>query len=159
MLLNMEILKQIRSQCRKSNKIVVFTNGCFDILHSGHVVYLEAAKRMGDILIIGLNTDSSVSRLKGKNRPVNSQEDRATVLSALRTVDFVCLFDEETPYELIKELQPDILVKGGDYKTEEIVGYDIVKAAGGIVCTVPVVVGKSTTSIINKLNGFIFLAL
>lgn len=126
---------------------VVFTNGCFDILHRGHVEYLAKAADMGDVLVVGLNTDASVKRLKGKGRPVNNEEARALVLASLSFVDAVVLFDEDTPYELIKAIHPDVLVKGADYKPEEIVGYDIVTSYGGTVTTVPLVEGYSTTKL------------
>lgn len=129
---------------------IVFTNGCFDLLHRGHIELLSKASDMGDVLVVGLNTDASVRRLKGENRPVNDEEARALVLAALGSVDAVALFDEDTPYELIKALRPDVLVKGADYKPEEIVGYDIVTANGGVVKTVPLVKGYSTTSIIDR---------
>ena len=132
---------------------VVFTNGCFDILHRGHVEYLAKAADMGDVLVVGLNTDASVRRLKGEGRPVNNEEARALVLASLSFVDAVVLFDEDTPYELIKAIRPDVLVKGADYKVEEIVGYDVVTSYGGKVVTVPLVEGFSTTAV---LNGAVF---
>lgn len=128
---------------------VVFTNGCFDILHRGHVEYLSKAADKGDVLVVGLNTDASVKRLKGEGRPVNNQEARALVLASLGFVDAVVLFDEDTPYELIKAVRPDVLVKGADYKPEEIVGYDIVTSYGGSVETVPLVEGYSTTKLLT----------
>jgi rfaE bifunctional protein nucleotidyltransferase chain/domain len=130
---------------------VVFTNGCFDIVHRGHVEYLSRAADFGDCLVIGLNTDASVSRLKGENRPIVDQESRAILLAALQFVDAVVYFDEDTPYELIKEIQPDILVKGSDYKVEDIVGYDIVTGRGGTVETIDFVEGFSTSDIIEKI--------
>jgi len=136
----------------KARKIV-FTNGCFDILHRGHVEYLAQARDKGDVLIVGLNTDASVRRLKGANRPVNPQEARAMVLASLFFVDAVVLFDEDTPYELIKTVQPDVLVKGADYQPESIVGYDIVTAKGGTVETVALVEGFSTTGIVGLEHG------
>jgi len=129
---------------------IVFTNGCFDIIHRGHIEYLAQARDKGDILIVGLNTDASVRRLKGESRPVNPQEARIIVLASLFFVDAVVLFDDDTPYELIKTIQPDILVKGADYKPEDIVGYDIVTAKGGTVETVELVEGFSTTKIVEK---------
>lgn len=132
--------------------IVVFTNGCFDILHSGHVSYLEQAKRLGTILIVGMNSDESVRRLKGDKRPINSFEERAFVLSHLTSVNYIVKFDEDTPEELIKSIMPDILVKGGDYKVEEIVGYDFVKSYKGRVMTLPLIEGCSTTNIIEKIK-------
>lgn len=137
---------------RQANKSIVFTNGCFDILHRGHVEYLAQASDLGDILIIGLNTDASVRRLKGASRPINNEEARSLLLSALQFVDAIVYFDEDTPYELIKKIQPDVLVKGNDYKPEEIVGYDIVKEKGGVVTTISLVEGFSTTSIASKLD-------
>ncbi len=133
-------------------KKVVFTNGCFDILHLGHIDYLSKAKDLGDVLVIGLNTDLSVQRLKGKNRPVVNEGARAMLLASLLFVDAVVLFDEDTPYELIKSVQPNILVKGSDYKEEDIVGYDIVKSIGGHIKTIDFLEGYSTTSIIEKLK-------
>ncbi|MCR5645010.1 MAG: D-glycero-beta-D-manno-heptose 1-phosphate adenylyltransferase [Bacteroidales bacterium] len=131
---------------------VVFTNGCFDILHRGHVEYLAKAADLGDILVVGLNTDASVRRLKGEGRPVNNQEARALVLASLSFVDAVVLFDDDTPYNLIKTLRPDVLVKGADYQPEDIVGYDIVTSYGGTVTTIPLVEGYSTTNFIERLN-------
>ncbi len=131
---------------------LVFTNGCFDILHAGHVLYLEQAKALGDILIVGLNSDASVKRLKGESRPVNSQQNRSIVLAALAAVDYVIVFDEETPYELIKAIQPDVLVKGGDWSEDSIVGADIVKAKGGEVISLPFWEGLSTTNILKAMD-------
>ena len=136
-----------------NEKKIVFTNGCFDILHVGHVRYLKQASELGDILVVGLNNDDSVKRLKGVDRPVNSEKDRAELLTALGFVDYVVVFDEDTPYNLIKAIQPDVLVKGGDYKPEDVVGKDIVESRGGIVQILPFVEGKSTTGIINKINN------
>ena len=139
------------SMWRFKGEKIVFTNGCFDILHRGHIEYLAKAADMGRHLIIGLNTDSSVKKLKGNNRPVQDEISRATILSSLLFVDAVILFDEDTPYELIKSIKPDILVKGSDYKPEEIAGYDIVIGNGGTVETVDLVQGYSTTNILQKL--------
>ena len=133
-------------------KTIVFTNGCFDILHRGHIQYLAQAAGLGDLLVIGLNTDESVRKLKGPSRPVLDEGTRSVVLASLGFVSAVVLFDEETPYNLIKKIQPHILVKGGDYRAEEIVGYDLVKAHGGQVLTIPLVEGYSSTSIIEKLS-------
>ncbi len=130
---------------------VVFTNGCFDILHRGHVEYLAKAASLADVMVVGLNTDSSVKRLKGSNRPVQDETSRAHILASLSCVSKVVLFDEDTPYELIKYIQPDVLVKGSDYKAENIVGYDIVTAKGGEVMTIDIVDGYSTTAIVRKL--------
>lgn len=130
---------------------IVFTNGCFDIIHRGHVEYLAKAASLGNQLVIGLNSDASVKRLKGASRPVQDENSRALVLASFSFVSKVVLFDEDTPYDLIKLVQPDILVKGGDYQPDKIVGYDIVTAKGGEVVTVDLVDGHSTTSIITKL--------
>jgi len=143
-------LKRLISIYKFQGKEIVFTNGCFDILHRGHIEYLAKSADLGDVLIIGLNTDVSVRKLKGENRPVQDEKSRALILSALRFVDHVILFDEDTPFDLIKELQPDILVKGADYKEDEIVGADVVKKNGGRVETIEFVNGFSTTDILNK---------
>ncbi len=141
-------------ELRKSNpdKKIVFTNGCFDILHIGHIRYLYKASLLGDILVVGINSDSSVRRLKGSDRPINSDADRAELISALAFIDFVVVFDQDTPYELISAVKPDILVKGGDYKPDEVVGKDIVERRGGKLVLTTFVEGKSTTNIINKIN-------
>lgn len=146
-----ESLEQMLAFWRFKGKKIVFSNGCFDILHRGHVDYLSKAADLGDVLIIGINTDSSVHRLKGTTRPINDEQSRALIVAALNFVTAVVLFDEDTPYELIKKVQPDILVKGNDYLPEEIVGYDMVKAKGGEVVTIPLVKGYSTTSIEHKI--------
>lgn len=140
------------SQWRFQNEKIVFTNGCFDILHRGHIEYLAQAASFGTKLVIGLNTDASVKRLKGETRPVNNQQARAILLSSLIFSDKIVFFDEDTPLELIRFVQPDILVKGADCKPEEIVGYDIVKAKGGEVVTIDLTQGYSTTSILSKLG-------
>ncbi|MBE6335370.1 MAG: D-glycero-beta-D-manno-heptose 1-phosphate adenylyltransferase [Lentimicrobiaceae bacterium] len=137
---------------REEGRTIVFSNGCFDILHRGHVEYLSKAADLGDILIIGLNTDDSVRRLKGPSRPVNDEKARAVVLAALEFVDAIMFFEEDTPYNLIKRVQPDVLVKGKDYKAEDIVGYDIVTAKGGKVETIELVDGFSTTKTIEKMR-------
>ncbi len=131
---------------------IVFTNGCFDVLHFGHVHYLLEARKLGDILVIGLNSDDSVRRLKGPSRPINSEKERAFVLAALACVDYVTLFEEDTPEELIKVVKPDVLVKGGDYALDQIVGADFVKANGGTVTTIHFVEGFSSTQIIEQLK-------
>ena len=132
---------------------VVFTNGCFDLLHLGHVRYLEEARSLGDTLIVGVNTDTSVKRLgKDASRPVNPEGDRAALLAALACVDRVVLFEEDTPLELITALQPDILVKGGDYRLEEIVGREVVQARGGEVKVIPLVPGYSTTALLARIR-------
>ena len=133
-------------------KKVVFTNGCFDILHTGHVTCLAKARQMGDLLVVGLNSDDSVRRLKGPERPINDEHSRALLLAALEAVDYVTIFEEDTPYNLICQVKPDILVKGGDYVLDNIVGADFVRQHGGQVCTIPLVEGFSTTSIIDHLK-------
>lgn len=134
----------------REGKKIVFTNGCFDLLHRGHVYYLAKARELGDVLVIGLNSDSSVTRLKGEGRPVNNQNARAEVLGALGMVDHIILFEEDTPLNLIKIVKPDLLVKGGDYRAEEIVGYREVISWGGAVLTIPILEGYSSTSIIER---------
>ena len=146
-------LVTIREQVKREGKTVVFTNGCFDIIHRGHIEYLKKAKALGDVLVVGVNTDASVRRLKGKTRPIVCQGDRAFVLAAFSVVDYVCLFDEDTPYELIKAIVPDVLVKGSDWAIDSIVGKDIVEAAGGTVQTIEFVPDHSTTDIIKKIAG------
>lgn len=140
------------ARARFLNLKIVFTNGCFDILHRGHIEYLAQAASLGDILVLGLNTDASVKRLKGPERPIQNENARAIALAAMSFISYVVLFDEDTPYNLISLVQPDILVKGGDYEPEKIVGYDIVTKKGGKVVTIPFVDGFSTTSIINKMT-------
>ena len=131
---------------------IVFTNGCFDILHLGHASYLADARDLGDVLVVGLNTDESVRRIKGKNRPVKDQHTRALLLASLQVVDLVVLFGEDTPAELIRLVKPDILAKGGDYRKEEIVGYETVTAYGGKIVTIPFVEGQSSSSLIQKIE-------
>ena len=142
-----------RSNYKKDEKIVVFTNGCFDILHAGHVRYLNAAKALGDVLIVGLNSDESVRRLKGKGRPVNPAADRAEVLAALRAVDHVIVFGEATAEELVRQLKPDIYVKGGDYSLETLPEAKIVHSYGGKTVLIPMVEGRSTTNVIRRLQN------
>jgi rfaE bifunctional protein nucleotidyltransferase chain/domain len=144
-------LERLLARLRFLNNKIVFTNGCFDIIHRGHVEYLMKAHELGDVLILGLNSDSSVKKLKGKDRPIQDQESRAKILASISFVSYVVIFDEETPYNLIKIVQPDVLVKGGDYELKNIVGYDIVTGKGGQVLTIPYVEGYSTSFIINKL--------
>lgn len=131
---------------------IVFTNGCFDLLHAGHVLYLESAKNLGDILIIGLNSDASVKRLKGPERPINPEEERSVVLAALEAVDYVVIFDEDTPLELIKQVRPDVLVKGGDWSVDQIVGADEVFSSGGTVRSIDYKEGLSSTNIIKRIR-------
>ncbi|MFN4973340.1 MAG: D-glycero-beta-D-manno-heptose 1-phosphate adenylyltransferase [Bacteroidota bacterium] len=136
---------------RENGDVIVFTNGCFDILHRGHVDYLAKAADQGNKLIIGVNTDASVRTLKGKNRPIQDEESRLQILASLACVDAVILFDEPTPYNLIEALQPDVLIKGSDYKPEDIVGYDIVTARGGHVKTIDFIPGYSTSLIEKRI--------
>jgi D-beta-D-heptose 7-phosphate kinase/D-beta-D-heptose 1-phosphate adenosyltransferase len=147
-IVDLDKLIEIRRRAKLQHQKVVFTNGCFDILHRGHVEYLKKAKSFGDLLIVGLNSDSSVEKLKGKGRPIVPQEDRAEILISLCMVDYVCIFEEETPQKLIGALIPDVLVKGGDYKKEQIVGKEVVESHGGKVLTVKEIKGKSTKSMI-----------
>ena len=137
---------------KKKGKKIVFTNGCFDILHYGHVKYLQEAKNRGDILVVAVNSDSSVKKLKGRSRPVVGQKNRMRVLAALESVDFVTLFGEDTPLKLIKLLKPDVLVKGGDWDKEDIVGGRLVESWGGKVISLPYVKNQSTTNIIDKIG-------
>ncbi len=145
-------LKSQLTEWRKNDQKIVFTNGCFDLLHLGHVDYLAKARDLGHKLIIGLNTDASVSRIKGPSRPVKDQNSRAIILAAMQFVDAVIFFDEETPINLITWVQPDVLVKGGDYTLEGIVGHEIVLAKGGEVKTIPFVEGYSSSKLIAKIT-------
>lgn len=150
---SLESLQRKLAFWRFREKKIVFTNGCFDLLHLGHIDYLAKAASLGNVLIVGLNSDRSVSAIKGPLRPLNDENSRLHIMASLFFVDAVVVFDEPTPYELIKAVQPDILVKGGDYKKEEIVGYDIVTARGGEVITIDLVPGYSTTNIEKKILG------
>jgi D-beta-D-heptose 7-phosphate kinase/D-beta-D-heptose 1-phosphate adenosyltransferase len=157
MLFSRALVTEICDALRSQGKRVVFTNGCFDILHAGHVRYLAAARALGDVLVVGLNTDASVRRLKGASRPINAEQDRATVLAALNSVDYVCGFGDDeteadTPFALIQALQPDVLVKGGDYTPDTIVGADIVQQRGGQVMVIPFVEGKSTSAVVERIR-------
>jgi D-beta-D-heptose 7-phosphate kinase/D-beta-D-heptose 1-phosphate adenosyltransferase len=147
-----DLARKIASLRRRWKK-VVFTNGCFDILHLGHVKYLEKAKSLGDLLVVGLNSDASVRLIKGKGRPINSESDRAMVLASLCFVDYVTIFNDPTPERLIQKLKPDILVKGADWKTKDIVGADFVQSRGGRVARIAFVKGRSTTDLIKKMRG------
>lgn len=151
-IINQETLRSYLSIWKFQERKIVFTNGCFDILHRGHIEYLAQASGLGHILIVGLNSDRSVKSIKGNGRPIQDETSRAIILASLHFVSFVVLFDEDTPYELIKLIKPDILVKGSDYKPEDIVGYDIVKAKGGQIATIEFVQGYSTTDIVNKMG-------
>ena len=143
-----EDLRKLKEKLKKENKKIVFTNGCFDIIHAGHIDYLSKARDLGDVLVLGLNTDNSIRRIKGENRPIISENERAYNISHLKPVDYVTLFDEDTPFETIKELVPDVLIKGGDWKIDEIVGKDIVEEAGGEVKTIKFEFDQSTSKII-----------
>lgn len=158
---NLQLLKKILPRAEAPKRIkylkdlgkeIVFTNGCFDLLHVGHIAYLNAARQLGDTLVLGLNADASVKRLKGETRPINPEMDRALMLAALECIDYIILFDEDTPEALISELTPDILVKGGDYTINDILGADHVKKHGGIVSVISFLEGYSSTSIINKIQ-------
>jgi D-beta-D-heptose 7-phosphate kinase/D-beta-D-heptose 1-phosphate adenosyltransferase len=145
-------LRKVVLGLKKKGKCIVFTNGCFDILHYGHVRYLERAKEKGDILIVGLNSDASVKRIKGKARPIVNQRDRAYVLGGLASVDYIVIFNQDTPLEIIRAIKPGVLVKGADWSTREIVGADFVSSYGGRVLTVRLAKGRSTTTIIKKIE-------
>jgi len=144
-----QLLEQL-NKLRSEKKKIIFTNGCFDLLHVGHVRYLQEAKKLGDYLVVGVNSDESVRRLKGPTRPIQSQGDRAEILKGLKSVDETVIFTEDTPEELIHKIRPDILVKGGDWSVEKIVGGLFVQSYGGQVCSLTFVDGKSTTTIIEK---------
>jgi D-beta-D-heptose 7-phosphate kinase/D-beta-D-heptose 1-phosphate adenosyltransferase len=148
--LNRRSARRRTAEARRRGRKVVFTNGCFDVFHAGHLACLEGAKRLGDLLVVGLNSDASVRRLKGDSRPVIDEENRARVLAGLACVDVVVIFDEPTPVELIALLEPDVLVKGGDYTVDQVAGADIVKAKGGQVVILPLVPGLSTTAILER---------
>jgi D-beta-D-heptose 7-phosphate kinase/D-beta-D-heptose 1-phosphate adenosyltransferase len=148
-------LEEVKMQLdllKKSGKKIVFTNGCFDLIHKGHISYLEKAKKLGDILVVGLNSDESVKRLKGVNRPIKTLDNRAAVLAGLASVDFVIKFEEDTPKIIIEQLCPDILIKGGDYTIDQIVGADFVLKNGGEVLTIDFVPGFSSSQIIQKME-------
>ena len=145
-------LKGVIDKLRKQGGRIAFTNGCFDILHYGHIKYLQDAKGAGDVLVLGLNSDASVKRIKGKKRPVNRQIDRLRVLAALSCVDYITVFNQDTPLRLIKLLRPDILIKGGDWETDKIIGAEFVKSYGGRVLTIPYLKGYSTTGLIARLK-------
>lgn len=150
-ILSLAELENTCAKLRNQKKKIVFTNGCFDILHRGHVEYLIKAKSFGDVLIVGINTDASVKRIKGENRPIVEQNDRAFLISNLLPVDFVVLFDEDTPSNLIKKLKPDVLIKGADWALNNIVGKDIVEEYGGIVETIELTPSQSTSGIIRRI--------
>lgn len=150
-LVTLNELLRLRETWRRAGQRLVFTNGCFDILHRGHVEYLQQARTHGDILVVGLNSDEAVARLKGEGRPIVPQEDRAVILAALACVDYVVYFAQDTPDELIRALAPEVLVKGADYQVNEIVGHDVVQAAGGQVVRIPLTPGRATRDIIATI--------
>lgn len=151
MILSRDEIKKVRAELKSKNKKVVFTNGCFDLIHSGHVDYLAKAKQLGDVLIVGLNTDDSIRRIKGDKRPILKQDERAFIVSNLKPVDYVTFFDEDTPAEIISDLIPDILVKGADWSIDKIVGREVVEANGGEVKTIEFVNDQSTSKIIQTI--------
>ncbi len=146
-------LLRVRRALARKRKSVVFTNGTFDILHRGHVEYLAAAKALGDVLVVGLNTDASIRRIKGNGRPINRNADRAVVLAALESVDFICFFGSDTPGRLIEKLIPDVLVKGADWKMDDIVGREVVERHGGVVKRIRLVPGRSSTAVIERIKN------
>lgn len=146
-------LEKIIQRLKKQGRKIAFTNGCFDILHYGHVKYLEDAKAKADILAVGLNSDASIRRIKGASRPINRQAGRARILEALSAVDYITIFNEDTPLKLIQLLKPDILIKGRDWSVRKIVGADFIRASGGSVVTVPYLKGYSTTGLIEKIKN------
>ncbi len=152
-ILNHNKLKTIVQNLKNSGKKIVFTNGCFDLIHRGHIEYLKKAKKLGDILIIGINSDESVKRIKGSKRPIISEKDRAEILASFFFVDYVTIFNEDTPFNLISKIVPDILVKGGDWERDKIVGKEIVEANGGEVVVIEYLKGYSTSSIIEKIKN------
>ncbi|HEY5534568.1 MAG TPA: D-glycero-beta-D-manno-heptose 1-phosphate adenylyltransferase [Ignavibacteria bacterium] len=154
MIYSLDKFLEVRTELIKTSRKLVFTNGCFDIIHKGHISYLSQAKMLGNYLVIGLNSDSSVKILKGDSRPINNQDDRAFVLDNLKPVDAVIIFDEETPFKLINSIKPDFLVKGGDWKEENIIGSDIVKEYGGTIVSLKYIDNYSTTSIFEKIRTF-----
>jgi len=150
-LIALEELLEMRAAWRRAGKRMVFTNGCFDLLHRGHVEYLQQAAKLGEVLVVGLNSDESVTRLKGEGRPIVPQEDRATILAALACVDYVVYFSQDTPVELIHSLQPEVLVKGADYQINEIVGHELVQAAGGQVVRIALTPGRATRDVLTTI--------
>ena len=151
-IVNVEILLERLEELKKSGKKIVFTNGCFDLLHVGHITYLNDARGLGDILVVGMNTDSSVRSLKGENRPIIPEQERSHLIAALECVDYVIMFNEDTPLDLIKKIRPDYLVKGADYLKEEVVGFDFVESYGGKVILLPLIDNISTSNIINRIK-------
>jgi D-glycero-beta-D-manno-heptose 1-phosphate adenylyltransferase len=152
-LLDMAALAELVEELKNTKEKIVFTNGCFDIIHAGHVRYLQAARQLGDLLIVGLNSDSSVTLLKGPTRPINNQEDRAEVLAALAAVDYVIIFGEQTAEKLIRVIKPNIYVKGGDYVVAKLPESKVIEESGGEIVIIPEVQGRSSSNIIKKIIG------
>ena len=152
-IVSQEELIALLGRAKRGSRRVVFTNGCFDLLHPGHIRTLEAARSLGDVLVVGLNRDKSVREAKGDSRPVIAENERAELLAALEAVDLVAIFEEDTPIKLITEIKPSVLVKGGDYTRDQVVGHEIVEASGGEVLLVDVLPGFSTTSLVNRARG------
>lgn len=152
-ILNLKEILTYRETLRKRKNTIVFTNGCFDIIHFGHIKYLLEAAKLGDKLLVAINSDSSVKKIKGEKRPIFPQEERAEILASLECVDIVTIFEEETPFNIIKSIIPDVLVKGGDYKIDDVVGKDVVEKSGGKVVTIPYVEGCSTTEILKRTGN------
>jgi rfaE bifunctional protein nucleotidyltransferase chain/domain len=152
-IVSLEEIKKIAENLKAQNKTIVTTNGCFDILHAGHVRYLKQAKALGDVLVLGLNSDSSVKKLKGDTRPINSQDDRAEVIAGLEAVDYVVIFNEDTPVSLLEVIKPDIHAKGGDYDINTLPEAKTISENGGQIAFIPLVEGRSTTNIINKTKS------
>ena len=150
---DINLLKEKLFEEKKKHKKIVFANGCFDIIHRGHIILLQKAKSEGDILVAAINSDASIKKLKGENRPVFCEDERAEIIAAFQMVDFVTVFNEEDPYKIISELKPDVLVKGGDWTVETVIGRDIVEANGGKVIVIPQVEGYSTSRIIQKIKN------
>ncbi|MEO0260515.1 MAG: D-glycero-beta-D-manno-heptose 1-phosphate adenylyltransferase [candidate division WOR-3 bacterium] len=152
MIVSRKKIKEIVKKLKKERKKIVFTNGCFDLIHKGHIYLLKEAKKLGDVLIVGLNSDSSIKKIKGKGRPVLKEKERSFIIDNIKGVDYVVIFNEKTPLKLIKEIKPDILVKGGDYKENEVVGGDFVKKRKGKVVIIPYLNGFSTTDLIGRIK-------
>ncbi len=152
MIVSRKKIKEIVKKLKKEGKKIVFTNGCFDLIHKGHIYLLKEAKKLGDVLIVGLNSDSSIKKIKGKGRPILKEKERGFIIDNIKGVDYVVIFNEKTPFKLIKEIKPDILVKGGDYKENEVVGGEFVKKRKGRVVIIPYLKNFSTTKIIERIK-------
>ncbi len=149
--LTLDQAREVRRRLKRTRARLVFTNGCFDLIHPGHVAFLQRARALGDALVVALNSDDSVRRIKGRGRPILSIEERIGVLSGMEAVDYICVFEEDTPHEILRQLLPDVLVKGGDYSPDQIVAREVVEDAGGRVATVSTAFKTSTTAIINRI--------